>query len=112
MTKQLLSGNSLEALDYHLMEFFAPGDQVEVVLGLDRDISDDQVASIIDNFRYSGLHVKKVQMGSTPEWPYALQIIFSRPMRRRGAPVIQLALAIKESLSNVGVHRYTGWRMR
>jgi len=111
MARQLLSGTDLEALDYHLVEFFAPGERVQVILGVDNDVSDEQLASISGQLSNLGLNVKMVQIGSTPEWPYAVQMVFNRPPRSRGIALIPLALAVKESFSRAGVTNFSGWRM-
>ena len=111
MARQLLTGTDLEALDYHLVEFFAPGEQVQVILGVDNDVSDEQLDSISGQLSNLGLNVRKIQVGSTPEWPYAVQMVFNRPARNRGVALIPLAMAVKASFDKAGVTKFSGWRM-
>jgi hypothetical protein len=111
MPKQLLSGTSVETLDYHLMEFFGPGEQVQVILGVDTELNDEQLARVTSNLNNLGLDVRKVQLGSTPDWPNAVQIVFRRPMRARGYALIPIATALRNSFAVAGINRFTGWRM-
>jgi hypothetical protein len=109
--KMVLSGREPEALDYHLMEFFAPGDKVDVIVGLPQDISDEDVLNISRQLSDMGMVVNKIQAGSTPEWPSALQVVFTRPRRAKGVATIPLNGVISSSLVRVGAGNMVGWRM-
>ncbi len=112
MSKQTLAGTALETLDYHLVEFFGPGEQVEVTLGLECDITDEQILAVSTHLVGMGLDLKRIQAGSTPEWPHAVQMVFRRPLRSPGLALIPIAQVVKQSFTSAGIGKCTGWNMQ
>jgi hypothetical protein len=111
VTKVALEGTDTRALDRALMEFFSPGQKVELLLGLPRDISDQEVAQLEQQLVNAGLDLHSIEMGSTKEWPYALRMIFTRPYRPEGVAVWPLAVLIIVALGGVGIAAFLGWKV-
>ena len=111
MTKVALEGTDTRALDRALMEFFSPGQKVELLLGLPRDISDQEVARMGQQLVNAGLDLHSIEMGSTKEWPYALRMIFTRPYRPEGVAAWPLAVLIIVALGGVGIAAFLGWKI-
>jgi len=111
VTKVALEGTDTRALDRALMEFFSPGQKVELLLGLPRDISDQEVARMGQQLVNAGLDLHSIEMGSTKEWPYALRMIFTRPYRPEGVAAWPLAVLIIVALGGVGIAAFLGWKI-
>lgn len=110
MARVALEGTDTRALDGALMEFFSPGQKVELLLGLPRDISDEEVYSVEQILRDAGLKLHSIEAGSTQESP-ALRLIFTRPSRNEGIAAWPLALLIPVVLGALGITAFTFWKV-
>lgn len=104
-----LQGASLNVLSLGIQENFAPGETVEVLLGLSRDISNEEVGMVREAMKRQGLK-SKVEMGSGP-WPNTMRLQFQRPVRQQGFAILPLAVLIIGALGAVGIGGVLGWKV-
>lgn len=106
----MIQGTTPQGLDRALIEHFNPGDTVQVLFRTDQDASDN-LADIAGNLAQSGLQVHKVQSGSTPDWPHAIGISFTRPQRPAGYAIIPIAVMLLGVLAATGITGLAVWRI-
>lgn len=111
MTKVKLEGTDTRSLDRAVMEFYSPGQKVELILGLPRDLSDQEVDQLEQRLLSSGLLLHSIEMGSTKQWPDALRMVFTRPNRPQGVAAWPLALLIITALGGLGITAFLGWKV-
>jgi hypothetical protein len=72
-----------EHRDLFLGEHFNPGETVELVLELSRGLADKELGLVSHGLAQRGI-TARVECGSTPEWPDALRVKFTRPQKVKG----------------------------
>jgi len=76
----VVTGQMLDTIDVQLREHFNAGDRVELLVGIDADLTSEQLAQFTSHLRARGMQLTSpVQIGSTEKWPNALRITFRRP---------------------------------
>jgi len=72
-----------EHLDLLISEHYDPGQPVELVLELSRQLSGGEAGLIGQGLAERGV-TARVECGSTPEWPNALRVRCTRPLKVKG----------------------------
>ena len=106
----VFAGTNLAGLQRTIEEHYNPGQRVSVILGLARELTDDEVGILASTFAENGLHVK-VEAGSAPEWPAAVRLEFNRPAKLKGVGAWPLAAVLITALGAAGIVGILGWRL-
>lgn len=106
----VFAGASLDGLQRAIEEHYNPGQRCSVVLGLERELTDDEVGVLESELAQSGLRAK-VEPGMAPEWPAAVRLEFTRPAKVQGVGVWPLAAVLVAALGAVGIVGILGWRL-
>ena len=104
--------SQLDSLQWQAEEHFSPGANVEAIIGLPRDLSGEELASLEAKLRQSGLDlIDSPAVGYTSEWPNALRLRFRRPVRVKGAAFLPLAVLLVLALGGIGITGIVGWKL-
>ena len=106
----LTRGDNLSPLPSAIAEFVRPGGEAEVLIGVEDEVSSEQLAALEAKMASSGLPLR-AQFGSTAEWDRALRLCFRRPGRIRGVAFLPLLVRIPATLGAVGIAGILGWRI-
>jgi len=80
-----------------------------VLLGIDRDLSPDELSTLRQEIVRGGLSVKSLDIGTGP-WENTLRLRFVRPSVK-GYGQVQLILPIAMGLSLLGLSGILGWQL-
>lgn len=106
----LADGTNLKQLDSTLMEFFNPGEKVELLLGVDHPLNLQELNTFSAYFRDNGFPLISASEGSTSDWPHAIRLEFRRPLRPSGVAVFPLVLLLVGAAATIGV-LLMGWKI-
>ena len=92
-------------------EFYEPGQKVELLIGIDKDLAGAELATLQNSLLQSGLQLlSPIQIGSYP-WPNTLRLRFRRPASSGQVGFIPLIPPIAIILAGLGVAVFLGWEV-
>lgn len=106
-----VQGTTEQELNNALLEFFDPGQRVDLILGLPHGLSEDQLQMIADQIYDEGIDLEFAEMISTREWPHALKLRFTRPSREGYGIAILPIVAILGTLGVLGIGGFLGFKI-
>lgn len=103
----------LNRLQQYLAQNVPEGQPVELFLGVDRDLSADELDIMQDELQRGGLVLlEPIGVGSSGDWDNTVRVKFSRPAPLRGEiGVLPLAVLIIGALGAIGIGGIAGWKL-
>lgn len=103
---------SAHALDLHIANHFGPGERVDLILELPRDLTAVELDKVQAELKGRGLELTApIELGADRQWPDALRVQFPRPHRPAGTAVLPLGGLVIGALGAVGITGLLGWRI-
>ncbi len=96
-----LTGATMQSLEWSLREF-DPAQPVEVYLGVDREMSNEEVAAFAQELSRSGLPAH-VDFGQTDQWPNAVRLVFPRPAKIPGIAQFPVGGILLATAAAIGI---------
>ncbi|MHB8084321.1 MAG: hypothetical protein ACYDHZ_00650 [Dehalococcoidia bacterium] len=104
-------GYDLQTLGANLEEHFDAGQEVNLTIAIPQDMSDEQLGTFQNELASRGVALTRpVAVGSTAEWPFALNIGFRRPVSH-GVGALPFPILLIAALGVVGFGIVGGWRI-
>ena len=112
LVSTIASTSGLNGLESYL-KTIKPGSKVELTIGIDKDLSESQLASIAQSLSSNLVLTDTLQIGSTPEWPNALKLSFYNPVTpgQGIAFALPLVVLIIGALGVVGISSFLGFKI-
>lgn len=99
------------ALDLYIANHCAPGQTVDLILEMPRDLTTEELDRIQGELKGQGLKLTApIESGADLEWPNALRVQFKRPHRPAGTAILPLVVNIQNALNTVGMTGLLHWR--